>query len=145
MTRSYSSQGRLQGLQGLDGLLWSVIDKMDDAVIKACGVTEMVQLGVKFRQVGRTTIEGHAADQLDRLSKRLSSGSKGVLRQMTAAQDLPETNTRIRCDLDKTHCRFETLLAGFPIALQMKQRFTGKQEAGGTLLGTADMQQVGLG
>jgi hypothetical protein len=68
-----------------------------------------------------------------------------VLRQITAAQALPETDTRIGRDLDETHCRFEALLAGFSIALEVKERFASDQEAGGTLLGTADVEQVGLG
>ena len=68
-----------------------------------------------------------------------------MLPQITAAQDLPKTNTRVGRDLDETHCRFEALLAGFLIALQVKQRFAGDQEAGGALLSTADMPQVGPG
>src|SRR6266850_3893886 len=118
---------------------------MDDTVIKACCIAQMVELGVNLGRVGSTTVEGHAEYEFDGLAKRLNGSHKGVLRQITAAQDLPKTDTRVRRDLDETHCRFETLLAGFSIALQVKERFAGGQEAGGALLGTADVQQVGLG
>src|SRR4029450_6495653 len=105
----------------------------------------MVELGVDFGRVGSTTVEGHAEYECDGLTKRLSSSSKGVLCQITATQDLPKTDTRVGRDLDETHCRFETLLAGFLIALQVKERFASDQETGGALLSTADVQQVGLG
>ena len=81
----------------------------------------MVELGVDLGRVGSATVEGHAEYECDRLTKRLSGSSKGVLRQITAAQDLPKTDTCVGRDLDETHCRFETLLAGFLIALQVKE------------------------
>src|SRR2546428_10133878 len=118
---------------------------MDDTVIKACRIAQMVELGVDLGWVGRTTAEGHAEYEFDGPTKRLSGSRKGVLPQITAAQDLPKTNTRVRRDLDETHCRFETLLAGFSIALQVKERFASDQEAGGALLSTVDVQQVGPG
>src|SRR5262247_145334 len=103
----------------------------------------MVELSVDRGRVRSTTVEGHAAYKLDGLTKRLSGSSKGVLCQITATQDLPKTDTRVGRDLDETHCRFETLLAGFLIALQVKERFASDQKAGGALLSTTDVQQVG--
>src|SRR5215475_14418734 len=105
----------------------------------------MVELSVDLGRVRSTTVEGHAEYKLDGLTKRLSSSSKGVLCQITATQDLPKTDTRVGRDLDETHCRFEILLAGFLIALQMKERFASDQETGSALLRTADVQQVGPG
>src|SRR5262249_4419244 len=125
--------------------LWPVIDEMDNTVIKARRIAQMVELGVDFGRVGSMTVEGHAEYEFDGLTKRLSGSRKGVLRQITATQDLPKTNTRVGGDLDEAHCRVETLLAGFSIALQVKERFASDQEAGGALLSTVDVQQVGLG
>src|SRR5215831_12397481 len=122
-----------------------MIDEMDDTVIKACRIAQMVELGVDLGGVGSTTVEGHAEYECDGLTKRLSGSRKGVLCQITATQDLPKTDTRVRRDLDETHCRVETLLAGFSIALQVKQRFASDQEAGGALLSTVDVPQVGPG
>jgi hypothetical protein len=117
-----------------------VIDEMDDTIIKACRIVQMVELGGDLGWVRSTTVEGHAKYECGGLTKRLSGSNKGVLCQITAAQDLPKTDACVGCDLDETHCRFETLLAGFLIALQVKERFAGDQEAGGTLLSTADVQ-----
>src|SRR4029450_6340212 len=99
----------------------------------------MVELGVDFGRVGSTTVEGHAEYEFNGLTKRLSSSSKGVLCQITTTQDLPQTDTRVGRDLDETHSRFETLLAGFLIALQVKERFASDQETGGALLSIADV------
>src|SRR5712691_12381308 len=118
---------------------------MDDPVIKACRIAQMVELGVDLGRVGSTTVEGHAEYEFDGPAKRLSGSRKGVLREITAAQDLPKTDTRVGRDLDETHCRFEALLAGFLIALQVKERFASGQEAGSALLSTADVQQVSPG
>jgi DUF1009 family protein len=85
MTRPHGGQGRLQRLQSLHGLLRPVIDEMDDTVIKACRIAQMVELGVDLRRVGSTTVEGHAEYEFDGPAKRLSGSSKGVLRQITAA------------------------------------------------------------
>src|SRR5262245_15918717 len=118
---------------------------MDDTVIKACRIAQMVELGADLGRVGSMTIEGEAEYKCGGLTKRLSGNSKGVLCQITAAQDLPKTDTRVGRHLAETHCRFETLLAGFLITLQVKERFAGDQEAGSALLSTADVHQMGLG
>jgi hypothetical protein len=48
--------------------------------------------------------------------------SRGVLCEITATQDVPKTDTRVRRDLDESHRRYQILLAGFRIALQVKER-----------------------
>jgi hypothetical protein len=45
-----------------------------------------------------------------------------VLCEITETQDVPKTDTRVRRNLDEAHRRFQILLAGFRIALQVKER-----------------------
>ena len=66
-------------------------------------------------------------------------------REMTQAQVMPDVETGLWGHPNEFERWLQVLLPGFVIPLQVDERFTRCQEAGGLFLGRTDMREVFLG